>query len=65
MAAKIEQDNTQATARPPGNGRVTAANRSINRCAIDPRVMTLPHRMNNGIDRISSLSSPIHISSII
>ena len=65
IAANTEQASTQATAMPPGTGRVMAASMSIRRWAIEPRVMTLPHRMNSGMERISSLSSPIHMSSMM
>ena len=46
-----------ATASPPGSGFVSAARMRISRWAMEPRVITLPHRMNSGIDRITSLSS--------
>ena len=65
MAAKIPQLRMAATARPPGKGRAMAAMMSIKRLAVDPWVITLPHRMNRGIERINSLSSPTHMSSIM
>ncbi len=63
MAAKMPQLRMEATARPPGRCPVSAVATSIRRFAVEPLVMTPPHRMNIGIDRISSLSSEIHMSS--
>jgi len=65
MAANTAHDSTQATAMPPGRGFVTEPRMRISRCAIEPRVITLPHRMNSGIDRITSLSRPTHMSSMM
>ena len=63
IAAKMPQLRMVATARPPGRVRVSEATMRIRRLAVLPRVITLPHRMNSGIDRISSLSSATHMSS--
>ena len=65
MAANTAQERMVATASPPGSGLVSAERMRISRCAIEPRVMTLPHRMNSGIDRITSLSRPTHMSSMM
>ena len=65
MAAKMAQLRMQATAMPPGSGRVTADRMRIRRLAVVPLVITLPHRMNRGIDRMTSLSSPTHMSSMM
>ncbi len=63
MAAKMPQLRIAAMPSPPGSGCVSAAMMRISRLAVEPSVMTLPHRMNSGIDRISSLSSATHMSS--
>ena len=63
MAANTAHERMVATAIPPGIGFVSVDRMRISRCAMEPRVMTLPHRMKSGIDRITSLSSPTHMSS--
>ena len=65
MAANTAQERIVATAIPPGSGRVTAERMRMSRWAMEPRVITLPHRMKRGIDKITSLSSPTHMSSMM
>ena len=65
IAAKMPQLKIAATASPPGRGRVRAAMMAISRLAVEPCVITLPHRIKSGIDRMSSLSSPTHMSSMM
>ena len=65
IAANTPQLCVHATARPPGRCSVSEAAMSISRRAVEPLVITPPHRMNIGIDRISSLSSEIHMSSMM
>ena len=65
IAANMPQLKIAATARPPGKGRVMAAMMAIKRLAVEPCVITLPHRMKSGIERINSLSSPTHMSSMM
>jgi hypothetical protein len=63
--ANSAQVSTQATPSPPGRRRVSASMTPIRRRAVVPRVITDPHSMNSGIDRISSLSSPTQMSSMM
>lgn len=65
MAAKTPQLMTHATAMPPGSGRVSAEAMAIRRRDVLPLVMTPPHSTNMGIERISSLSSETHMSSMM
>ena len=65
MAANTAQERMVATAMPPGSGLVMADRMRMSRCAMEPRVITAPHRMKSGIDRITSLSRPTHMSSMM
>ena len=58
-------DRMHATARPPGSGALSAVRMFTIRSAIEPRVMTFPHRMKSGIARMTSLSMPRHMSSMM
>ena len=65
IAAKTAHERMVATASPPGSGLVTDETTAIRRSAIEPRDITPPHRMKSGIERITSLSRPTHMSSMM
>ena len=57
MAANAAHDMTQAMPMPPGMGEVMVVMKPMSRWAIEPRDITLPARMNSGMDSSTSRST--------
>ena len=65
MAANTAHDNIVATAMPPGIGEVNDFITFMSRWAMAPRVITLPHRINSGNARNTSLLMVTYIGMIL